>query len=94
MAGLGPAMSARTIRVGDEDAGRRVALHRARADDAALKGALLVAELQLSAAAARVYTSADEEARERAVGAYERLLAARADVAICAAAIERLGGRS
>lgn len=46
MPGLGPAMSPRTVRVGDEGARRRVALHRARADDAALRGALRGAEVE------------------------------------------------
>lgn len=92
----GGAMTKRTVRPGDENAHRRIALHRARQDDAGLRGALREAEVTLASASAAVYTSADpddrEAARERAHAAYERLLAARADVEICAAAVERLGG--
>lgn len=95
-AGLGPATSPRTVRVGDEYAHRRIALHRARQDDAGLRGALREAEVSLSSAATALYTSAGpddlEEARKRAHAAYELVIAARADVAICSAAIERLGG--
>lgn len=98
MPGLGPGMTARTVRPGDEDAHRRVALHRARADDAAARGSLREAELALEAAAARAYTaeSADEReaARERALLLHERVVAAGADLAIVVAAVERLGGRS
>jgi len=96
-AGLGPAMTPRTVRVGDENAHRRVALHQARQDDAAARGSLREAELSLESAAAKAYTeeTADEReaARERALRAYERILSARADVAIVAAAVDRLGGR-
>lgn len=65
--GLMPgAMTRRTIRPGDEDAHRRVALHRARADDAALRGARQEAEVAFSAAAARVYLDATADDREAA----------------------------
>lgn len=93
---LGPASTLRTVRVGDENAGRRIALHCAQQDDASVRGALREAEITLSSAAAAVYTSEGlddrDAARMRAVRAYERVLAARADVAIVGAAISRLGG--
>jgi len=89
-------MTARTIRPGDENAHRRVALHYARQDDAAVRGSLSEAEIALSSASAASYLAEDpdarEAARERALRAYERVLAARADVAIVAAAVARLGG--
>lgn len=95
-AGLGPAATARTVRPGDEGAARRVALHAARADRAAVEGRLQEAGLALSATSARIYSAEHEddreEARERALRAYERTVAARADLAIITAAVERLGG--